>query len=227
MTRFNDHIDVAVVVPSHGRPDNAYRVLGAVWETAHLDTEVLLVVDADDETRSEYPNDPAVQITQTSGMVNALNFGAEMAAEWASVVAFFGDDHRPRTPGWDRRFFDALWEMQTGIVYGNDLLQGENMPTAVAMTSDIVRTLGYMAPPAFRHLNVDIVWREWGQRLDRLRYLDDVVIEHLHPAAGKAALDDGYLRVNSEEMVAADGEAWATYLYRDLEGDLERLRTLL
>jgi hypothetical protein len=102
------------------------------------------------------------------------------------------------------------------------------MATAVAMTSDIVSTLGYMAPPAMVHLCVDLVWLDWGRGMGRITYLDDMVIEHLHPAAGKAELDAGYEEVNSEQQVSSDSAAY--YDYRDnggLEADLEKLRKLV
>jgi len=100
--------------------------------------------------------------------------------------------------------------------------------TAVAMTSDIVQTLSYMAPPQLVHLCLDLVWVEWGKGMERITYLPDVVIEHLHPAAQKAEMDAGYAEVNSEQQVSADSAAY--YEYRDgggLEADLEKLRKLV
>ncbi|MEU5431573.1 hypothetical protein AB0H73_39060 [Streptomyces olivoreticuli] len=138
-----------------------------------------------------------------------------------------GDDHRPRTRGWDEHFRTGLHD-GPGIVYGNDLLQGEAMATAVAMTSDIVRTLGYMVPPAFIHLCIDLVWMDWGRGMDRITYLDDVILEHMHPANGKAELDAGHIECNSAETVTADSVTY--YDYRDnggLRADLEKLRTLI
>jgi hypothetical protein len=128
---------------------------------------------------------------------------------------------------WDARIRTCL-SGGPGIVYGNDLLQGELMPTAVAMTSDIVTTLGYMAPPTMVHLCVDLVWKDWGVGMQRITYLGDMVIEHLHPAAGKAVLDAGYEECNSSEQVTADATAY--YAYRDdgaLSADLEKLRALV
>jgi hypothetical protein len=96
------------------------------------------------------------------------------------------------------------------------------------MTSDIVTTLGYFAPPALVHLCLDLVWLDLGRGLDRITYLPDVVIEHMHPAAGKADVDQGYEEVNSAEQVSSDSAAYIDY--RDnggLEADLTKLRALL
>lgn len=224
-------MDLAVLIPTRGRPEAAEALEEVIAETSRAETHAFFLLDKDDPTLEEYARRARVAahrwVNSSSGMVAALNRGAATARYLAPALAFMGDDHRPRTPGWDVRLLEALEELGTGFAYGNDLLQGEAMPTAIAMTSDIVRALGYMAPPALGHLNVDIAWLEWGRRLDRIRYLEDVVIEHLHPANGKAELDEGYLRVNSGEQVWRDGEAYAAYLRDDLEDDLEKLRGLI
>jgi hypothetical protein len=85
-----------------------------------------------------------------------------------------------------------------------------------------------MAPAAMVHLCVDLVWVAWGKGMGRITYLDDMVIEHLHPAAQKAAVDAGYEECNSPEQVASDSAAY--YDYRDnggLEADLTKLRKLV
>jgi hypothetical protein len=64
--------------------------------------------------------------------------------------------------------------------------------------------------------------------MERITYLGDVVIEHLHPANGKAKLDQGYEECNSPEQVSSDSAAY--YAYRDgggLEADLDKLRALV
>jgi hypothetical protein len=47
-------------------------------------------------------------------------------------LASLGDDHRPRTKGWDRRLIDAIESLggAPGIAYGDDKLQGAALPTA-------------------------------------------------------------------------------------------------
>jgi hypothetical protein len=161
-------------------------------------------------------------------MVGSLNAAATSQGRQYKYVGFMGDDHRPRTVDWDNRLMDVLAQSPASIAYGNDLLQGEKMATAVVMTSDIVAALGYMAPPCLVHLCVDLCWNLWGERLGTLTYLDNVVIEHMHPANGKAMNDAGYQDANSTERIASDSAAF--YEYRDggqLDADVDKLRTLL
>lgn len=226
-----DDPELLVIVPSRGRPAAVEDLLAAAAKTCTAKTRFLFAIDADDPTADGY--------VQTAGhlyvnhgpktMVAALNAAAGAyltAPSRFDAVAFMGDDHRPRTVGWDRAYLDALTDLGTGIVYGEDLLQGENLPTQVAMTADIVRALGHMAPPTLTHLFVDNYWRDLGQAAGCLRYLPDVTVEHLHPFAGKAPMDEGYSRVNDHSMYRIDALAYAEYAQFNLLADVAKVKAL-
>jgi hypothetical protein len=212
--------DLVVLVPSRGRPSAARDIEHSFRGTCLGETELWVVVDEDDPTAEEYvralDGTEAVLATATAsrpgrrGMVAALNQASMFLVEQGRTYAigFMGDDHRPRTSGWDVDYVEALRTMGTGLVYGDDLLQGERLPTQIAMTTDIIRAWGWMAPPTLRHLFADNFWLETGRGAGCLRYLPNVVVEHLHPAAGKAATDPGYAAVNSPEMYSEDGPAF-------------------
>lgn len=232
--------DLIVIVPSRGRPESVHPLAEAFWATCTADTVLLFVVDASDPKLDEYK--AAVDLEHKAGraigfgtgpsttMVEALNGAAEMLAnddDTPFAIGFLGDDHCPRTVGWDAAYLEALRELGTGLVYGNDLIQGERIPTQVAMTADIVKALGYMAPPVLTHLYVDNYWKSLGTSADCLRYLPDVIVEHRHPSVGKAPWDAGYARVNESRMYARDEAAFRQY---DLDGrfaaDVLKVRAL-
>lgn len=227
--------DLLVIIPTRGRPQ-AVPAIAEAWDATGATADLLFAVDTDDPELAGYKTEAAKlkgdsRIRFVYGkrlrLCGTLNQQAVKAAKKYRYLAFLGDDHRPRTAGWDERIRECL-SGGPGIVYGNDLLQGEKMATAVAMTADIVATLGYMAPPALIHLCLDLCWVDWGKGMGRITYLDDMVIEHLHPANGKAELDEGYEECNSPEQVSADSAAY--YDYRDnggLEADLAKLRELV
>jgi hypothetical protein len=226
-------LTLVAIVPTRGRPQAARDVITAFRHTCEAATRLVFAVDADDphvvayqalaETESEVE---VFAAPAPSNMVKTLNAAATQYAVTAYALAFMGDDHRPCTPGWDRAYIRALREMGTGIVYGDDLLQGERLPTQVAMTSDIVLTLGHMAPPGLTHLFVDNYWKDLGDGAECLRYLPGVIVEHMHPFAGKAALDEGYHRVNAPAMYDADGAAYLAYSRKHLLDDIEKVRAL-
>jgi len=230
--------DLVVIVPSRGRPHAARELAAAFADTSTAGSLLVFVVDEDDPTLPGYEGIGdgyriGVVFTPTRTMVQALNLAAVSYANTALgldvcarpfAVGFMGDDHRPRTAGWDQAYLEALRGLGTGIVYGDDLLQGQRMPTQCAMSADIVRALGYMAPPDLTHLYVDNVWLALGEAAGCIRYLPEVVVEHLHPAAGKAAMDAGYARVNA--LYDVDGQVFAGYRGGQLASDVAKVRAL-
>ena len=225
--------DLLVIVPSRGRPHNIADLYVAWSETTHRDARLLVAVDDDDPTLPEYQRVCSLagielEVGPRLRLTGTLNKVATERAPNHRAIAFMGDDHRPRTIGWDSDLLQALDRLGTGIVYGNDLLQGEKMATAVAMTSNIVNALGYMAPPQMVHLCLDLVWVDWGRAIARLAYLPDTIIEHMHPAVGKAVSDRGYEEANSPERTAGDHAAYEAYRNGpQFVADVEKLRALV
>ena len=228
--------DLLVIIPTRGRPQAIPEIMQA-WDDTGATAHVLFAVDTDDPELAAYKKHAAAykadsRVRFTFGkrrrLVGTLNAQAVKAAKTYRFLAFMGDDHRPRPAAmpWDARIRECL-SGGPGIVYGNDLLQGEKMATAVAMTSDIVDTLGYMCPPAMVHLCVDLVWVAWGNAMQRITYLDDMVIEHLHPAAQKADMDSGYEECNRPEQVASDSVAYHAYMQGEFKVDSDKLKALV
>lgn len=224
--------DLLVIVPTRGRPQNAVALYRAWQDTTAGVSRLLFAVDDDDPAREAYRAALAgmPEVIGYEGprlrLVGTLNAVATRYAAEYHHLGFLGDDHRPRTAGWDARFVACLSE-GTGLVYGNDLLQGENLPTAVAMTSDVVQTLGYFCPPEMEHLYVDNVWLQWGKAIGRITYLPDVILEHLHPCVGKAAVDQGYEETNRPEQYRRDEAAYVQYLAGRFHQDVVALKKLL
>ncbi len=228
-------VEMVVLVPTRGRPHAAAELTRAYLETTNADTQLIFVIDDDDPTKDQYFAEPDLQtygigiLTQAGGnLVAALNNAAEVVLGQLQpyAVANLGDDHRPRTYGWDEKYLDALHQLGTGIVYGDDLFQRSSLPTQVAMTADIPRTLGHMGWPALHHLYVDNYWLELGRTAGCLRYLPDVVVEHLHPHAGKAPWDDGYARVNSDQSYQHNALEYRRWYSHHREEEADKIRRL-
>jgi hypothetical protein len=148
----------------------------------------------------------------THTMVEALNYVAQRAVGKHDVIGFMGDDHRPRTPGWDHVMSERMSVSGPAVLYGNDLIQGPNLPTHVFLPSAFIHQAGHMAPETLTHLYVDNYWRELGTRTSTLTYVPEIVIEHMHPIAGKTEWDEGYRRVNDGSLYAADSAAFNEFV---------------
>lgn len=224
-------------VPSRARPLNAARLARGVLSTTRPGfTTVVFVLDHDDPALGEYQRelglaspDARIMVTEPGGprrMGPVLNWAAVSLAENYDFLGFMGDDHLPRTDGWDEQLCAAIGD-RPGVAYGNDLFQGANLPTAVVMSAVLVRILGYMSPPPLIHLWIDDYWRILGD-VTHLEYLPGTIIEHLHPSAGKAVLDRGYAESGcNPELMGDDGWRWSQWREQSWPGELKRLREAL
>jgi len=222
---------MVVFVPSRGRPGNIAQLAESWQETFSWYADLLVALDEDDPALPEYLALDVWNGTWASNVVGprrrlgpTLNWLAESFPDY-DAIGFMGDDHRPRTPRWDEMVCKVLDGMGAAIVYGDDLLQHERLPTAVFMTSNIPAALGWMCPPGMVHLYLDDAWKALGEGMGRLRYLPNVVIEHLHPTAGKAPMDERYAEVNSAEQYASDGAVFEEFKRAGLPAALEKLHT--
>lgn len=223
---------LVMLAPTRSRPRAAAELIGAFAGTAGLTpaASLVLVVDDDDPDLAGYLElgYSATIVTRRLRLGPTLNAFAPLAVSLgAEAVGFLGDDHRPRTLDWDVALVGALRRMGSGVVYADDGFQHEKLPTAVAISADLIAELGWMVPPGMIHIALDDWWAALGRDLGRLTYLPEVLIEHMHPAAGKAEWDESYREVNSAEMYGHDFARLNDYLMSEWPTTRARLRTRL
>jgi hypothetical protein len=186
--------------------------LAKAFKDTNTEADLYFVIDNDDPKWDEYVKNKNLRLlpadNKTGGCAASLNTGAVYLLDYSNYplydyFVFMGDDHLPRTQNWDQAFIQALG-INTGIVYGDDLLQGANLPTAFGMSRDLVDELRGMTFPGCIHLFFDNFVKQLGLDLNYLKYLPNVIIEHLHPVAGKAEMDEGYARVNQPKWYEQD-----------------------
>ena len=222
--------EMLILCPTRGRPEAAREAFESFRDTSRLEgAEIMFVVDDDDPALPQYEGQRFLHLTQAApgNMVRALNVAALWAIDhWdPKFIGFIGDDHRFRTPNWDVAFAALLTERGGGMVYGNDLARVDgDIPTQIVMSSEIVKALGWMGLPGCTHLYIDNAWRVIGEELKAIFYMPDIVIEHLHPAFGKADWDEGHKRVNTSEMYGHDAEAFAEWIRTTAPDDVLRVK---
>jgi len=212
-------VNIVLLVPSRGRPARARAMYDSVLATAIEDVDVRFLVDADDPEREEYQASgvPMAVMTERIGYTASLNLAARLRWDDAEILGAFGDDVLFRTVGWDLAVREALRE--PGIAYGNDLVHAAGHPTAVWMSSSIAKALGWLALPYSWHLWVDDAWKALGAASGTLRYLPEDIVEHMHPAVGKAELDDTYRSVYDGDRAHRDHIGFVGWRELDLERD--------
>src|SRR5215469_14862633 len=101
--------DLLVIVPTRGRPGNLARLLDAVHATRTSHTNVHAAVDDDDPELGAYRDmwdsragdGDRLDTGPRDGLIGWTNKIALAEAGDYMALASFGDDHLPRTPGWD------------------------------------------------------------------------------------------------------------------------------
>ena len=215
-----------VILPTRSRPDSAERCINALKEHSTISDFVIAI---DDDQSDLYPRLEGVtyEVNPRLRMNGTLNLVANKYTDKYETIFFLGDDHLVQTPGWDQYLSGAIAQKGYGLAYGNDLLQGVGLATAVMMSTNIIKPVGYMAPPKLVHLFMDNYWMTLGKRLGTLWYFEKVIIEHLHPVANKVAWDDQYREVNSDEISNKDKQEFTRYLNEDFETEFQKIQTAL
>jgi hypothetical protein len=237
-------VELIVIIPTRSRPEAVERVVGAWKETrAFADGAVpLFVYDDDDPAVAGYRAAVARYASSSHGeypvmfhaattwrpLVPKLNRAAHHLAVHTPGIAigFAGDDHLPRTPGWVAHHLAALRRLGTGVVSCSDGYRKDELPTQWVMTSDIVAALGAMVPGQVEHLYCDNIVHDLAREAGAYAYLLDVLVEHVHPVAGKAASDEQYDRVNGSAQYKKDRRAYREWRAADMARDVETVRRL-
>lgn len=217
---------IAVLCPSRGRPDRFRELLEAIDATAERPVRVYLGVDDDDPTLDAYREacGPFATVTECCELRRSLarwldELSAQALNDGCTIIGFMGDDHRPRTVGWDRI---VEREIHGGMVYGRDGLQDERLPTWCFWSADVIRALGFFCPPVLEHMYLDDFWLALARGIGRCAFVPGLLVEHMHPAAGKADSDEGYVRV--EGLTGSDARAWERYVAEgSLSADIDRV----
>jgi hypothetical protein len=218
---------MAILVPSRGRPGNVVELLDEIDSTATTEVTVLIGIDEDDPTGSDYLDrcieHPRVimHVAPRMRLARWLDLLADRALGFGyDHIGFMGDDHRPRTEGWDSHVSVALEHLGSGLVYTADGLQNDRLPTSCFWTRDIIESLGFFCPPQLHHMFLDNFWLQLALDLGRVKYLPTVMIEHMHPEAGKAQFDEVY--EDAAAMMTEDGQAYMRLIdseaYQDILG---------
>lgn len=193
---------ISLILPTRGRPALVERFFGSLGTmTSRLDqVEVILYVDEDD-IGSHHLDSQDFHVTRIIGP--ALSMGGYNSACFerarGEIIILVNDDMVIRSQGWDDRVREMNAEFEDGIYlgYANDLFKKSKFCTFPIMSRRTCELLIEPYPAAYRRSFIDVHLFDVFKRLqhagiDRIRYDDDLVFEHLHYRMGKAPYDETY-----------------------------------
>jgi len=216
-----------VMVPTRKRREQAARLIKSFEASEPADETVLLFVTDDDDDSYEdmdwggtthcvlSPRDTLVGIFNKIALAHADDFDAIMTV---------GDDHLFTTPKWDKALMDALEAMGgTGWVFPDDKRRS-GFPEIWAVSSDLVKFLGWFALPVVKHFYCDNAISELGRRTDMLRYVPEAVIEHLHYTVSPGTERDSTYIEAEQSSGASDLAAYQEWREKHLAHTVARVK---
>ena len=195
---------ISLLLPTRGRPALAQRFMESVVSTTNRRDRVEIIIYADeDDTGSHALDCPEVSVTRIVGARTTMGGynSACYAAARGDIIILVNDDMVFRTHGWDDKVIelDAEFPDKIYLAYGNDLFKKHNVCTFPILSRRTCELLVEPYPKAYRGAFIDYHLFDIFKRLqhsgfDRIRYVDDLVFEHLHFRTGKASFDETYAK---------------------------------
>lgn len=186
------------ICPSRSRPEKLAYMLKTFDETKSEGTEMVVYVADDDPRLKEYIpvlDGRDYRIGPRKTIVEVNNYFTTEVYPGLPYYQEVNDDHAYRTKGWDEKLIHVIefHGLGWGIACGEDTVhkhwQNIKHPSAALISGNIVRALGYFFWPKLKHLGCDGFIRDIGEGIDKLFYVPDVRIEHLHFVNKKADFD--------------------------------------
>lgn len=203
-------MQISILCPSRGRPFKLSRMIASAIVLANnpADINFFIGIDKDDLAFSKYMQEirsariwtNRVHVTIENVRTPSITHNNNLAqVATGDILVLVGDDCVFRTRGWDSQVLN-LWNQYPDnilIAYFND---GRNRQKAehFAIHKDWIKATGHLCPPIFEHFCLDM-WLEWiAKRLQRLIWLPNLVIEHMHPKYGKDEKDETFHHIRRE-----------------------------
>lgn len=220
---------ISICCPTRGREESIWRLVRSIEDTVNEIPEIILYVDDDDESLLHLrPGDSEAghQLRIIRGPRKTLSDCWNDCAKAATgdILMFAGDDIVFKTKGWDRMVINTFESHPDKylFVHGDDGHWGNRFGTHGFIHRRWYETVGYLLPPYFVSDYGDTWLNDMANILGRRLYLN-FVTEHLHPAWGKAELDQTH-RERLERGAKADVAAVYAEMRPKLLADTDKIR---
>lgn len=180
---------------------------------ADFPSEIEIIVRLDEDDPEDYGwTDEAVHVSAFTGPRQTLSDLWNQCARMATgdILMQCADDIRFRTQGWDslvREAFDNYPD-KIAYVYGRDGIADKRMATHGFMHRRWYEALGYFTWPEFTSDYGDLWNHTIAERLGRLHFIEELYTEHLHPAVGKAPIDETHRERMERDEGGVNEQIW-------------------
>ena len=229
MANSNDGIKdlISILIPTRQRPRNVKRVIESALTTADEPTKIEFVfyVDNDDKTFPKSVINKQIRVIYGPRVWISLISNILYANSKGEIIMYGGDDIIFRSKSWDTVVRNQFTEVLDKIclVYTNDgVKQSQDIARHGFVHRRWFNVLG-SAFPSGRVVPIDLWCTDVARKLNRIRYIEDILIEHNHyRQGGKAKNDPTYTHA------ANTSKSWkASEVFKKLSSERRADRILL
>jgi hypothetical protein len=183
---------ILIKFPTRSRPEKFFEVLDKYVDLLEEPENVHFLISCDLDDPSMF--NPEV-IERLNGYRNlVLRFGmnknkieainADMEGRDFEIILLASDDMIPQQFGYDtilRQNFNKFFPDTDGVLWFNDGYQGKNLNTLCILGKKYYDRFGYIYHPSYVSLWCDTEFTEVSKMLNKVKYIDHVIIKHEHP----------------------------------------------
>lgn len=195
-----------IKMPTRSRSERFFRALDAYYANlSHAITyHFVISCDIDDrvmnspdvlERLKSYPN-LSIYFGNNTDKIMACNADIEKHLDF-DIILLASDDMIPVVFGYDliiSQAFDNYYPNLDGVLHFNDGYTKAALDTLPILGKKYYDHFGYIYYPGYKTSHCDNEMTYVATAMNKLKYFDDVIIEHRHPAWGKATLDELYVQ---------------------------------
>lgn len=193
---------ISLLHATRGRPAQAYKAR-ATWLDRAFDADAIehiYALDQDDETIGPFVTCRHV-INHRRGPVAAWNEAAKFSR--GEILIQLSDDWDPPVH-WDKLILQKFEGIDHPAVLAvSDGHRTDNLLCMAIINRNRYKQQGYMFHPEFFSMFSDNLFTDRAYADGVVIDAPEIVIEHLHPAFGKAEMDETYARSNAPENYEA------------------------
>jgi hypothetical protein len=215
------------LLASRGRPQSLKRFIDAYNKTK-ASSPIYVRLDTCDLTLEEYKK---LNFPKTFNVV--IDKRARLGACMKEIFEKFpnepyygllADDLLPITDEWDKKLIEAAGK--DNISQFNDLTRKPKNYCHPCIGGNLVRRAGFFGFPYTTHYALELVWKDLTKKDKRFgKYLNDVVIENLHPDFAKSSLDKTYKEAHA--VKDEDHKIWLEWRENKFEEFYQKVKDII
>ena len=188
--------NISILCPTRQRAERAVNYAESVFETANEPerVELLFYIDSDDPEKARYldlfigfPLKYKVKIIVDEPKSISKSWNDLAKACIGDILLMGNDDLVHETHGWDTVLENTSNEFPDDIycIFFNDGINAGKHCAFPAVSRKWYETLGYFTPGIFEFIANDSWVFDIGKRVNRIRYVPEVMVRHNHHSVTK------------------------------------------